>query len=255
MELLTERFEKSDTTLEDSSSNYSHTASEQSDQDTSDEEDDTIGFSSIETNYNTSVQNLLISVENKVKLIQNLTKKDTEEIALRYITGFAINHILVKKIKCNICLINLIKPSDEAEKIDPPNMGILSAYKELRNDDVLNSELLTKYKCELSSKDITFCNPTDQFFEVVYYNMQIYNISKQHILHIKNVKKHIVDLCIKYTNLKFNNYFDGNNECASHKLDILEYIIRILLRRNCAWMRYEIKKNTRQYTHIKKYKN
>lgn len=205
-------------------------------------------------NYIKVITNLLNLVEGKIKRIpKHVIKKPTEEMALRYITGFAINHVLLKKVKCNICIANLIKPDDVQEL----NSTELLKYKNISStNDLLQSELLGKYKRELSSKDIQFINPADDFFNILYYNFQIYNICKANILHIHNLKEKIINCCIKYSILRFNNYFDiRKNECVSHKILILDYIVKILLRRNCCWMRYEIKKSTKQYSHLKKYKN
>lgn len=89
------------------------------------------------------------------------------------------------------------------------------------------------------------------------FSVEIYNYCKSHILHLKNVEGVIIDYCVKYSNIKFDNFFEnnGSEDCKNHKIEVLSYVIRILLRRNCSWLRFNIKKSTRQLLHLKKHLN
>lgn len=77
--------------------------------------------------------------------------KSLEEQAVRYIAGYAINHTLGKKSKCANCLKLLRKVSNE-DTNDSVN--------------IKNSQLFMKYKTLYSSKNLTFFNPSDSFFNV-----------------------------------------------------------------------------------------
>lgn len=170
-------------------------------------------------------------------LIQGIQNSLSDNIALRYIAGYAINKFYLKK-KC-------------------PKIA-----KFIKNEELtLDSELLVKYKQYYYFKESNFCNPCDDFFEVVSFSFEIYNICFKNILHIRNVNYVIMNFCIKYCNKKYNNYFSDskNTNCdclnSNHKKEIMLYIIRILLRRNCSRKKYEIKASTKHLSHLKKYKN
>lgn len=155
-------------------------------------------------------------------------------MALRYIVGFAINKSMRKK-QCPT-IIDLTK----------------------QGEFDLKSELFLKYKKDFSFKEINFCNSDDYFFKVLSYNFQIYNICFKHLLYIRNVKGVLIEFCIRYSNEKFQNYFNDGmcSRCNfNHRKDILEYVFRILLRRNCSWIKIGIKGSTKKYNHLKKYSN
>lgn len=203
-------------------------------------------------NTNEQLKKLLEETEEEISKINlrnnHKSEKALEREAVRFITGYAITHILNKKINCKNCLLTLIK------KISDPES---TTYDILNEKEKSNSELLIKCKTHFSSKNIQYCNPSDEFFKIILFNIHIYNCCKDKILHIRNVHQVILDFCIKYSNKRFNNYFDiQSHECNDHKVQILSYIIRILLRRNCSWAKYAIKKDsTKKYIHIKKYLN
>lgn len=190
-------------------------------------------ISEMKETYKEKEQELVLKSE---LLIEKIPSSFSDKIALRYITGYAINKYYMKT-KCHR-ISDLIK-----------------------NEELtLDSELLLKLKSRYHSfGESNFCNPCESFFEVMNFNFQIYNICFKNILFIRNVNNVIMDLCIKNSNVKYNNYFLENEECdcinGNHKKEILSYIIRILLRRNCAWKKYEIKASTKKYSHLKKYNN
>jgi len=141
-----------------------------------------------------------------------------EKVSLRYFAGF----ILKKFSSSTNCLecINVMKRSEE----------IISLEKE--------SERFIFFKNYSKSSDFGSLNaPTDYFFELCQIHINIFNRIINTRPEMKNIKNHMIEECVEKTNRssKFSTWFSNQNPCLQHHLHILNYMLTILLRKNCLW--------------------
>lgn len=105
-------------------------------------------------------------------------------------------------------------------------------------ESVLLSEKLIMLKNYFDVSDFTgLSNISDQFFKICRLHILIFaNFFKKHS-HINNIKETIKKMCIDATNdhNQFKDWFSDNNNCKSHRLIALDFLILVLLRKNCAW--------------------
>lgn len=167
-----------------------------------------------------SVQDFIQSTEKQIanycKII-NLKKEVPEDASLRYVVGFVLNKQFKTHVKCEECRLQL------------------STTDKLYNS---KSELLLKYK-GINFEKYTVYNPRDFFFYICKLQYQIYSECIKTIFHIKNVIKAI---CINETKKIFPNFYD-EDDCLEHKYIRLDYLLKILLKRNCKWIVNEEIKN------------
>lgn len=120
----------------------------------------------------------------------------------------------------------------------------------LKND----SELLIFHKNYFVSSDFGgLIPPSDHYFNLCSLHIDIFaKFFKNHAENNK-IKATIVNMCIDESNSnnEFQNWFNltndctvnnnCDNDCAEHRIKTLDFIILVLLRKNCSW-RISIKK-------------
>lgn len=153
-------------------------------------------------------------------------KNDDAQIAsIRYFVGYVLFKCL-PKINCEQCTIRLIKQLSINEEVQPSEYLIAAK----------------KYnKCNLQ-------NPSDYFLEVCTFHISIFQQIFKKSVHERNLKQKILNLCIQETNnsIKYSSYFkDG---CEPHKVQILDFLLLVLIRKNLTWM---IKENKGRQCSVK----
>lgn len=79
-------------------------------------------------------------------------------------------------------------------------------------------------------------SPSDLFFEISTLQILIYAEFFAKKLYIKNIKNEIVNKCIETTQSKYPDWFDMSNPCYEHRLKVLDFLVLVLLRKNCLWI-------------------
>lgn len=175
---------------------------------------------------------LVLSMEKKIEehcKKVDLKKEIPEDASLRYVVGFVLNKQFKTHVKCEKCPITL------------------STTDKLYNS---KSELLIKYK-GVNFEKYTIYNPRDDFFYVCKLQYKIFSKCMKEMFHIKNVKNIVKDICIKETKKAFPNFYIQDN-CLEHKYVMLDYLLKILFKRNCKWIVDEkIKKQKHLAVHRK----
>lgn len=144
--------------------------------------------------------------------INSANKNDIDLNSMRYVTGYII-HKFKKKINCSSCSDEMISNTSESLK----HKSELFIF----NKNYSNLEV-----CALKT-------PTDFFFEITKINIRIF----EEIFYLKpdmnNIKSNIFELCIKRT----PEWFAEGIPCSQHRKDILNILLILLIRRNCAWLK------------------
>lgn len=175
----------------------------------------------------------LFEEENLKKSIKKTKTKSSYDGVRRYVLGFG----LLKKVKCSDCL-EVMKHKDSHHR-----KGKCSN----------NNELFIMEKNIVRSKDQNIlCNPSDYFLSI--FNTQFNTFSEYFDAnkHIKGLKSSLLKQCIKVTNNVFPEWFDINNSCYDHRVEILDYLLRIFIKRNAKWVVKNIKKPKKYLSRLRR---
>lgn len=169
-------------------------------------------------------------IENYCKII-DLKKEVPEDASLRYVVGFVLNKQFKTHVKCEEC------------------RSQLSTTDKLYNS---KSELLLKYK-GINFEKYSVYNPRDYYFYVCKLQYQIYSECIKTIFHIKNVITFALMKLRKHTQtfMILLRFYD----CLEHKYIMLDYLLKILLKRNCKWIVNEEIKNQKDLAVHRKNRN
>ena len=78
--------------------------------------------------------------------------------------------------------------------------------------------------------------PNDTFFKMCLSHFLIFEEIFSQTPHIENLKRVIMNRCVG----DFLNWYDPQNPCAAHRLELLEFMMIVLLRKNCGWLMTKI---------------
>lgn len=185
---------------------------EETDNSESSSENNSISFISMENIY----------VENQSFFDENVDNFNSVNIPIemtssRYFVGYIAQRILCKK-----CRLDIIKPSQ-----------ILTYPSEM---------YIHKKNYENESDFGSLCAPSDLFFEVCKIHIKVFENIFVENKSIKNIKKYIVEQCVKCTkNSVYNFWFDESNSCFKHRIEMLNILIITLLRKHCSWETHKFK--------------
>lgn len=162
-----------------------------------------------------------ISEENILTEVSLLPSSATEEAfsletnAKRYYVGYSIFTVIFKRLKCNLCASTMVKTNTDLS-LNSEQLILQKDYKKRTDSLVL--------KC-----------PSDYFFSICEIHFHIYQKIFNNYLHTSDIKKKIIQLCINKTNEVYPEWFSEKCPCLEHKKAILNFLILVLLRKNCTW--------------------
>lgn len=69
--------------------------------------------------------------------------------------------------------------------------------------------------------------PTDAFLNIVALQLQALNSCCKKYWHFKDVKKKLLEICVKHVQHAAEHWFDQNNECYPHRIQMLDFMLRV----------------------------
>lgn len=105
------------------------------------------------------------------------------------------------------------------------------------------SEMFVHAKNYDKSSDFgSLCAPSDLFFAVCKIHIKVFEKIFSESKEIKNIKKTIVEQCVNCTkNTIYSFWFQENNVCFKHRMEMLNLLILTLLRKHSSWETYKYK--------------
>lgn len=149
-----------------------------------------------------------------------------DEAAFKYFVGYCCFKIINRmKTPCENCLKDLTEGGN--------------------NDDMSNILIKTK---SFSSINNGLTTPSNHFFNICKVHIKIFEDTFKNRPHIANIKKFIIEKCVIST----ENWF-ASNECYPHRMSILDFMLKVLLRKHCSWAvdQYRAKKKETKLSNTK----
>lgn len=139
-------------------------------------------------------------------------KIQIEDLSISYFIGY-VSHKILNKIKCDNCIQTLTK----------------TRYMQLPRDYLINYKQFTETNGGLKY-------PSNEYFEVS--RLQIINFSKtfKNKFHYRNIKSMYFKESIEIANHFFPEWYSDNNPCKDHRLKVLDFLLLVLIRKNCMWL-------------------
>lgn len=142
-----------------------------------------------------------------------------QDSSIRFFTGYVVFK-LFKRVKCSICSQNMEKT---------PNDSYTESELHLFNKTISG---------EWNNTNLRW--PSDKFFEICKLHVSIFSnfINTNNNSTVNNIRSTLINLCVDATNnSKFNNWFreTEGSDCKSHHKLALEFLLLVLLRKNCSW--------------------
>lgn len=128
-----------------------------------------------------------------------------------YFIGYVENWFS-KKVDCNSCRTYLTK---------------------LNESDVYRDFFIKQKNYE--NTIVGLKTPSDVFFDVCTVQINYFSRNFKNCIHIRNIKSTFKSNLIDETNKHFQFWFDTSSECYDHRLQILDFLILVLIRKNCYW--------------------
>lgn len=151
-------------------------------------------------------------LDDSTNLTQNLC---TSDIAVKYFAGYCYRKLMnTLKTPCEECTNAMVDTSSSVKL-----SNILIEMKQYSN-------------CPDDKKLI---RPSDLFFQICLNQVNIFWKLFKEKPTLKNFKSIILDKCIEDTNMKYPEWFDQNHQCYNHHLKILDFMLLVLIRKNCKW--------------------
>lgn len=162
-----------------------------------------------------------------VEKIINPKHKSNFEGIQRYVLGFSI----FRKVKCLNCA---------------------NIMKKVAYSDCEQSEVFIREKDFSSSSDEPFLtNPSDYFLSVFKVQYDAFTRFFPQNMHKLKLKSTLLDKCMEATSIKFPEWFAKNNPCLDHRKTILDYILKVLIKKNAKWRVKSSVKSAKHLTRIR----
>lgn len=147
---------------------------------------------------------------------------DILDVATAYFTGYCVYKLLINlKDPCLKCMMDMVEENPDCSDL---------------------RLILFKFKQFEECRDLI--KPSKHFNELCQSHIEIFTSIFKKSPHNKNIKQYIKDKCIEHTHLLDPDWFDSTNSCYSHRVQVLDFMILVLLRKNCKWMDKEHVKRT-----------
>lgn len=149
-----------------------------------------------------------------------------EENAANYFVGY-VSTKMKNNINCLVCEEKMIKGD-----------SLLPEFS-----DEINFLLNEKQNSSRSQK--IYNVPTSEFFKVCWHQILFFKENFKNKIHIIKLKEYFKTMCIAITNKRFPNWFLQSDPCCDHRLKTLDFLLLILIRKHCKW----IKDTQKNYKH------
>lgn len=133
--------------------------------------------------------------------------------AKRYFVGYAISKVIINRLGCENCLLETTKKGENSAL--PSEAFILSK--------------------NYSSDTVYLQLPSDSFMEICMQHFEVYETIFKNHMHICNIKKTIFDACMLKTKDTNPEWFSETDCCFEHRKAILDFLLLVLLRKNCTF--------------------
>lgn len=120
---------------------------------------------------------------------------------------------------------------------------------------VLSSEIFLFHKNYVTESELFKLKaPSEFFFQLVEIQIKSFEQFYNKNCYIKNLKKIFIYVCKENTNLisKFKEWFSSNHLCNEHRIFLLDFLILLLIRKNCTWTKEWMIKNEKNVQSIKR---
>ena len=142
---------------------------------------------------------------------------DISENAKRYFIGYSIFKVAMNKYDCKDCQSVMIKNRTE----------LLSLPSEF---------LITNKNYGTDFEKMALQPPSDKLFAICSAHFKIFDNFFKNQLHILNLKRATVETCMQATNKQDPEWFSEKHPCFLHRKALLDFMILVLLRKNCLWL-------------------
>lgn len=141
---------------------------------------------------------------------EDLNSKAYERNAISYFAGY-IARYGYKNTKCESCREkNLKTPMEELNDNE-----IYIQLCEYKHEDKNDPEI------ELLSR------PTYLFLNIITLQLEAINSCYKTYWPFKDVKKKLFEICVKHVQRANEDWFDQNNECYAHRIQMLDFMLRV----------------------------
>ena len=166
-----------------------------------------------------------------------------ESNAITYFAGYVARKSLGKS-KCRTCEKNLVKDVNEPE-------NVTEKYIQMREYSHSDAE---------APVVIYLIRPTEDFASVVNCQLEAFDKIYSKFWHRENLLMHLLENVEAYTRQKFPAWFDQENNCYEHRLNMLKFLLLVKIfaktRENNNRKKYASKNTVKtKYTKLKNVKN
>ncbi|XP_067644807.1 uncharacterized protein [Eurosta solidaginis] len=165
--------------------------------------------------------------------LEEIPERPGELQVQRYYTGYSMHNQFRNKINCEKCIELMSKKT-----IDLAN----------------TSEALIVAKNYKAQDDLRLMNPDDDFFEIsrlhMKWYMEMFSISN----HKPGIKKTIIDYIRSKSDRYFTFWFNKADECAEHRLQLLNFMVTTLLYKNAKWSARRVEAQLKRTKYLAKKK-
>lgn len=133
-----------------------------------------------------------------------------ERNAIAYFAGYIARHGY-ETTKCDSCREKNLKTPMEGSNENEIYIQ-LREYKH-QDEDEPEIEWLSR--------------PTDSFLNIISLQLESINSYYKKFWHLKDVKKKLLEICIKHVQHADEDWFNQNNECYQHRIEMLDFMLRV----------------------------
>ena len=96
------------------------------------------------------------------------------------------------------------------------------------------TEVLLKLKEYDSSKEKPLLLwPSEKYFQISHTHVEVFLKYFKENAFTSNIRQNILQKCIEATNINFPDWFKSTDDCYTHRLDTANFLIIVLLWKNC----------------------
>jgi len=181
----------------------------------------------------------IFEICNNINDLENLNPLNTyDQNAVTYFAGYIARKTIVKT-NCENCRDVMMKtPMDDATENEK-----YIEFREYSNSDE-DAPTVTK-----------LIRPTDLFAKIVETQLMTFNRTWQYYWASTQILQKITNECVNITNNKHSGWLNKNNTCYKHRLQALEYMIRVKLYSRTRYNNRAEKRGITPYKKVKKLLN
>lgn len=158
-------------------------------------------------------------------------RPSTEHAAVSYYIGY-IEMKCTNRSKCTSCIDGLTKAKQHCTAVDE-----LITKKSYKPDKIGGLKL-----------------PSTTFYDICCLQICFFKSTFDKLYHTKNLKAAYVKKLMALTTLNYPDWFDEQNKCFEHRVQILNFLVLVLIRKNCKWLLEDISKSKSDVKYANKLK-